>query len=433
MSRGAPVVRVAALVACLTLIGCAASEPAYRHSRYDYWAFRGRAGRLVEPNYLPYVTHWEDVPGVGPALVLCRWPDAAFPLAYFVELPDIPQELQDEFRPRDPRDYAEAVVKAFRRWEEAIGRPVRFRRVDDPEAAVLRVRIDAVMRSVPEGLVGGAAGAGGDHCRVLGRGPNDDRAPIAFGVHDLTLFVVDSVGLLTPGQVERIALHEIGHALGASGQHSPLGGDVMFHVSNDSRVEVLSIHDKNTFRSLYRLPPGAIYARMAERHAQPLPEALRAPPRLDRSVRDARFDLEVRFPVGWQRVRTPRGWIAVDGVTWDYAASLQVIAVREKLRDLVARQLRRARMRSDLARSDSLELDGEPIARVIVEAGGVTEETSMLQWGDEWVLLIVADCRTDTYAVYQGWFRTVLLSLDRLDAATRPSGVGSGPVGPLPP
>lgn len=398
-------------LAALALLACAAPDPVYRHSRYDYWAFRARAGRLLEPNYLPHVTHWEEVPGVGPALVLCRWPDDAFPLRYFVEPPVIPPELQDEFRPRDPGDYAEAVEKAFRRWQQAIGRPVRFRRVDDPEAAVLRVRIEAEMRSAPEGLVGGTASPGADHCRVVGTATDADRAPIEFGIHRITLLIVDSVGLLTPRQVERLALHEIGHALGASGQHSPLGGDVMFRISDDSRIEALSEHDRNTFRSLYRSPPGTIYARLAERHAQPMPEAQRGPPRLDRAIRDARFDFEVQLPLGWQRVRTPRGWIAVDGVTWDYDASLQLIAVRGTLDDLAARQIQRARARSQLARNDVIELDGQPVAHVVVEVGEVIEETWLLEWGNGFVLLLVADCRADTHSVYQGWFRTVLLSL----------------------
>lgn len=405
---------------------CVTHEPGYQHNRYDYWAFRSRVGRLEEPNYLPYVTHRKRLPDGRPALVVCRWPAEAFPLAYYVEPPAIPPELQHEFSPRAATDYVEAVHRAVRRWADAIGRPVRFRPVSDPAAATLRVVLEPDMRPAPEGLVGGMAEGAAESCRVLGPGPSPDQVEIAFALDTVRLFIVDSVGLLTPGQVELIALHELGHVLGASGQHSPLAGDLMFRMTDDRRVEALSAHDRNTFRELYQIPPGTVYARLAEAHGQPMLEAQQGPPRLDQSVADPRFGFQVQFPVGWQRIRTSRGWIGVDGVSWDYDASMQVSAVRGRFPELAARQAYRAQARGELARIEHLELDGLPIARFVTDSGDVTEEMVLIHWAEGWVILLLADCRSEHYPLYQNWFRRILLSVAPLDEGA-PAGVGSGP------
>jgi hypothetical protein len=71
-----------------------------------------------------------------------------------------------------------------------------------------------------------------------------------------------------------------------------------------------------------------VYAHLDVARERPPVEARRTPPRLDRAVADERFGFEVQLPLGWERIKTPRGWIAVDGVSWDYDASVQVIALR---------------------------------------------------------------------------------------------------------
>ncbi len=58
------------LVTVLGAAACASAPPPYQHSRYDYAAFRARSGLLSEPNYLPWVTHRETLPGGQAALVL---------------------------------------------------------------------------------------------------------------------------------------------------------------------------------------------------------------------------------------------------------------------------------------------------------------------------------------------------------------------------
>ena len=125
-----------------SLLACTAGPSPYTHSRSDYWALRARVGQLPEPNYLPFVTHRERLPGGGEGLVFCRWADEDFPLRYHVELPVIPGELDDEFNPRAPEEYENAVHRAFRRWQDLIGRPVRFQAVKDPGRAVVRVHLE---------------------------------------------------------------------------------------------------------------------------------------------------------------------------------------------------------------------------------------------------------------------------------------------------
>jgi hypothetical protein len=307
------------------------------------------------------------------------------------------------------------VHRGFERWEEAIGRPVRFQAVEDPARATLRVDLRAAMRDAPEGLVGGMAGDGAEHCRVTGPSDSDDRVEIEFALHDVTLFIADSIGLLTPRQVERLATHEIGHVLGASGQHSPMRGDVMFRMADDSRFETLSEHDQNSFRGLYRTPQGTIYARLSQTHSEPLAEARRVPPKLGFPVADDRFGFEVQFPRGWQTIQTQRGWVAVDGVSWDYDASLQVIALRGTREASRERQERAYRARGEILTAEVYEIDGQPVERLVVQSEGTTEETAIMDWGDGWVLFVVADCLTPNYDYYQRWFRNVLLSLHPLD------------------
>ena len=400
------------------VLACAGAEPAYRHTRYDYWAFRARVGVLPEPNYLPWITHLEALPGGGRALVACRWPDDAFPLRYHVSRPLIPIEVQDEFNPRDPGEYVAAVHRAFRLWEEAIGRPVRFQSVEDPADAVLRVRLRAEVFAAGDKSVLGVVRDSGARCRVVGVGGAPELVSVAFEVSEAELFVVDEHGLLTARQVQTVALHEIGHILGASGQHSPLRGDVMYPIADDGRVEDISEHDRNTFRALYKLPQGAVYARPDQEHVEPLSEVRRGPPKLEGRHRDERFDFAVSFPAGWQVIRSPRGFVAVDGVSWDYDASIQVMALRGRREDFVEQRSRSLRSRGELAGSQGLELDGQPLTRLLAKGDGWAEETVVQDWGDDWLLVMVADCNDRDYSLYRPWFERVLLSMDR--AAPQP-------------
>ncbi len=403
-----------ALLFALVCVGCAAPSDPYTHSRYVYMAFSGSVGgRLPEPNYLPYVTHQERLPGGAQGLVLCRWPDDAFPLHTWIEPPVISERVQDEWSPRDPDEYVTAVERALARWQEAIGRPVRFAPAASAEDADFVVRLTALLRDPDAGRVGlGVVRDVAARCRVVGRGDGSGAFEIEYDAPETEIFITDPAGLLTPRQVQAVALHEIGHVLGVSGQHSPLAGDVMFKVADDRRVEALSEHDINTLRALYRTPPGTVYVHLGPRPSEPMPEVRRSPPRLDREVVDERYDFRVRFPKGWQVLRSRRGYLAVDGLSWDYDASIQVTAARGEMAAYVAQQGLRGVVRGDIVSTDILEIDGQPVGRIVVRGEQRSELTAILDWEPGWVLLLIADCRAENFNLYQPWFQRVLLSLD---------------------
>jgi hypothetical protein len=408
------------------LLSCITTSEPYHHSRADYWAFRAGMGRLPEPNYLPFVAHRGTLPDRTEGFVFCRWADEAFPLRYHVEPPIIPDDIQDEFNPRSPEEYVGAVHRAFDRFRELIGRPVRFAQAADPAEADLRVVLKASNHFEGSFELGGML-PGGNPCRIVGPGPTPETVAIEFEVDEADVFVVDEMGLLTPGQVERIALHEIGHVLGALGQHSPLRGDVMFRAADDRFwVERFSEHDRNTFRALYRIPPGQIYARVGQSTPRLTPEARVRPPRLDRPIQDERFGLDVRLPLGWQAIQTPRGWFAVDGLTWDYDASVQVIFMHGTIGEYLARYGLSYLSQGELVGSEWLEIDGRPLVRAVMESEGRTEDVVVLDWAPGEVILVMADSRTDDYAAYQPWFRQVLLALEPLREGTS-TDVGGGP------
>jgi hypothetical protein len=231
------------------------------------------------------------------------------------------------------------------------------------------------------------------------------------------LYVADEVGLLTPRQVRAVALHEIGHLLGVSGQHSPLAGDVMFELVADRRIPALSDHDKHTLAALYRVPRGAIYARLDERHSPPLSEVRRGPPKLSIPTVDERNHFSVRFPKDWQVIQTPHGWIAVDGVSWDYDASIQVAAARGDAQTHLALLADQGAARGEDVRAEFFELDGEPVMRLQTRGSERAEQTEVLDWKDGFSLIVMADARARDFAFYQPWFQRVLFSIERTSPA----------------
>jgi hypothetical protein len=137
-------------------------------------------------------------------------------------------------------------------------------------------------------------------------------------VPEIRIYVADDHGLLPVDQVERNVLHEIGHALGMRG-HSPIPADLMYEVARDRRVDRLSVEDVNSFRALYRLPNGTIYARLPRGGDLPraAAQAPAGPPQLaPQPYEDKRLGFAVQPGLGWRLVPTPRGVVAVDGVAW---------------------------------------------------------------------------------------------------------------------
>jgi hypothetical protein len=183
------------------------------------------------------------------------------------------------------------------------------------------------------------AAAVGDSCRALGGDPHT-RLDVRYGVRDLRLYVADAHGLLLPDQVEGIARHEIGHALGMRG-HSPIPADLMFEEANDRRDrEGLGLPDVNSFLSLYSIPSGTVYADPARvRDLEPSRLLPDGPPQLELAPHvDTRLGFELQTPAGWPREPTPYGVVAMNGVPWDYEASFQLNVYRfDTIEDFVER------------------------------------------------------------------------------------------------
>jgi len=71
-------------------------------------------------------------------------------------------------------------------------------------------------------------------------------------------------------------------------------------------------------------------------------------------------------------------------------------------------------------RSEGFELDGAPVSRLIARGSERSEQTDVVDWGDGWVLLVMADSRAQDFEFYRPWFQRVLLSVQRGEAELTP-------------
>jgi hypothetical protein len=394
-------------------------QPDYVPGRHDYVAFRTAWPEVHEPNYLPFMAH--RVPrgnGLGDALVFCRWDDGAMPLAVHVAAPAIPAALEDEFEMNDPAVYVAAVERALATWEREMEGLVRFRRVDDPADARIAISLRGEAAPVVDGerRVLGSTRLG-HACLVEGMDPDAERMRVRFEAGPLTIFVADEFGLLSADQVEWIALHEIGHALGMRA-HSPIPADLMYEVMRDRVLvrEGLSTEDSNSFVSLYRLPNGTLYADAdtEQEHSDAPPPS--GPPMLALAPHvDSRHGFRVKLPHGWMRVETAQGVAAVDGVTWDYSASYQVVVSGQPSLDAyLERYGAWYAGRGRLLRGEELIVNGHPALQgVLVRPGSdLVEELTLIESGDGRVVVVTAECAAEHYARYAPWFDAVLASLE---------------------
>ncbi len=426
-----------ALVLALACAG-GGEAPVYLHNRQDYAALRERFPGLREPNYLPFMAARVAAPGArgeaglrrlgallrpgresGELLVFCRWPDAAFPLRVHVEPPRIADRFDEGLFPRPVSEYVEAVDRALALWEEAIDDRQLFTRVEEAEGADLVVRLRGEEAPTPDPTlqVLGATPLG-KACRVEAGSADDERLTVRYAVGEVRVFVADQHGLLLPDQVERIALHELGHALGMHG-HSPIPNDLMFRVVRDRlpRGE-LGAEDVNSFLSLYAIPNGTVYVALpseAPGGVEPAPAPVGAP-RLGLAPHvDARLGYEVQLPDGWTRVAMQQGVVAVDGVTWDYTSSFQILVRSYPSLDAYLERYAGAHLgRGRLVEQSELQVAGRPALRFLLESpdGRVVEELTFVEGGDGRVVVAIGESPAEQRAAFQPFFRAILDSLE---------------------
>lgn len=419
--------RARALLA-LVLAACAPGQPqgspsaplAAMPERSAYLAFRSAHPGLPEPNYLPFMLHrFSGLDAGGDVLAFCRWSEEQLPLKVSIEEPQIPKALENEFAPKPAGLYVHAVERALGAWESALGGLVTFHRTGSGETATLRIRLLGEMAPTPEPDVAvlGTTPLGGA-CRAQGFDQTGERLLVRYSVPEVRIYIADDFGLLTEDQVERVALHEIGHALGMRG-HSPIPADLMYEVARDgSLASALTPEDVHSFAALYRIPNGTVFGRSSAVAATPSPPVgpSAGTPRLNvEATRDPRHGFALRLPEGWMQMETPYGVIAIDGLTWDYDASIQVIARGYPSVEAYLERNQDAHVGSGVLRARRERRFGQSRAVQLVVEGRIgpsVEEVTVIEVPGGHVLVVIADCPSDLYSAYAPWFDAVLRSIE---------------------
>jgi hypothetical protein len=341
------------------------------------------------------------------------------PLDVAVEAEPIPEALQHAVHPRDPRDFVERVDDALETWERELEGRVVFRRIGSGDTPDLRIRMLARRAPTPrpDVVVLGATEALRGACRSRGWDPEADRLRVRFEVPELVLYLADEYGLLTPGQVERVALHEIGHALGMIG-HSPMPSDLMYAAYRDrGRVAELSQMDVHSFVSLYRIPNGTHYG-----YVTPGAEAPRPPPvppsgraQLQAAPHvDVTRGFSLRLPAGWIVADVDRGLFAANGPVWEYDAALEVgVWPYATIEGFLARHARHLFADVWLRRRGPTTLAGREGLRLQVEdeAGESVYDVRLVPMDGDRLLLVVARCPVAAEEAWAAWFEASLATL----------------------
>jgi hypothetical protein len=436
-------------LACVACAGEGEEPAAYVHNRDDYLAFRAAHPELLEPNYLPFMVYevpaepesllarvrrWlGDGHGGARRLVFCHWQPEDMPLAVWIEPPRGLDAFEDEPSPPAPERYVAMVEQALATWQRDLDGAVRFEPARDASGADLEIRLLGERAPEPseDVRVYGVAHVG-DSCQVRGGDPAT-RLDVRYQVRDVRLYVADEHGLLLPDQVEGIARHEIGHALGMRG-HSPIPADLMYEEADDRRDrEGLGIPDVNSFLSLYQIPSGTVYADPG----RPRPAARRrllpeGPPQLELAPHvDTRLGFAIKTPEPWPREPTPYGVVAMNGVPWDYEASFQLNVYRfATIEDFVERFGPSYLVDATLLAIRERTVAGRRAREVSVLTDfGMHEQMTLIESGDGRVLVAVAECPEEHEAAYQPWFAAALDTLEVASPSAPPHSRTYGPTG----
>lgn len=427
--RRLAILAVAAPFGC-TSIATPSHEPFYP-TRYDYQPFLRGHPNVPDPNYLPFMAHRMSLKQGGlDVIVFCRWDPKRFPLAVWVEPPSIGEPLQNEFSPKQPEDFVEAAWRALAAWQEALGGVVSFKRAESKAASDLQVELIGQEGPALEGegvqVLGNTPLARA--CQVKSGDVKAGHLEVSFEVPRIQVYVADQFGLLPPDQVERNVLHEMGHALGMRG-HSPIPADLMYEVARDRRVDRLSTEDVNSFRALYAIPNGTIYAVLPRGTAPPRPAAHAPtdPPTLvAQPWSDPNLGISMRVANGWRVVGAPRGIIAIDGLAWDYEASFQVI-VRSypTVADYVRRHGNSHLRGGQLLAQGAVLVAGRPAFHMTVSqpstgGGAMLEEHLFVETGDGRIVVVIEESPTELRDGFQPWFDAMLASLEILPRESAP-------------
>ncbi len=399
----------------------ATSTADYQPDRRDYMAFRAAWPDVLEPNYLPFMVHRKPSDAAsGDLLLFCRWPEESMPIPVFVEEPAIPEALQNEFAPVAPELLTAAMRRALATWEEALEGLVSFRLVDTREEALLRLRLlpERAPSPEPQLRVLGVTAAVGRACRPQGWDPESERMDVRFEIPEVVVFAADEYGLLTESQIEAVALHEIGHALGMRG-HSPLPTDLMYRVLGERvAAEGLSDADLNSFVSLYRLPNGAHFGHVPP--DGPTPKRASEPPsggpRLALAPHvDARLGFELRAPAGWVRAPHRHGLFTADGPIWDHDVSLEIFIWPYPTVESFLERFGPGLFDGTWRRySAPVVVAGRPGVEVAVEdaTGEIALDFFVVALGDGRVMVILASCPAALEKDWRPWFEAVLATIE---------------------
>ena len=130
---------------------------------------------------------------------------------------------------------------------------------------------------------------------------------------------------------------------------------------------------------------------------------------------DARLGFSMRPPRGWMRVVTSQGVVAIDGVTWDYGASFQIVVHRyETIEEYLERYSQYYLTHGRVMHDAFIVVNGRRALQVRFRNAEDTlaETFTFIETGDGRLIVTIADCPVGSESVYDPWFRATLASLE---------------------